>query len=284
MTEKSEALDLRRLTGALGAEVFGLDLRQLDDASFAAVRDAFHRFSVLAFRDQQWTLDEQIAFARRFGALEKHPIVDGMKDHPEIIKIHKAAGDAATFGVGWHSDNSFTEKPSLGSILYGVEIPAVGGDTLFASQYLAYEQLSSGMQEMLQGLRAVHSAKYAYTAPTAREKYEGNTTISYRYSDEVEAEVVHPVVRTHPETGRRALYVNPMFTVRFENMTEDESRPLLDYLFRHAAREDFQCRLRWEVGTVAIWDNRCVQHTALDDCQGAERVHYRVTVQGEVPA
>lgn len=281
--QPAAAIDVRPLTGALGAEVFGLDLRELNDAGFAELERTFHQFGVIVLRDQVLSCEEQKRFAERFGDLEVHPIVEGIEGHPEVIKIHKSAGDAATFGVGWHSDNSFTERPSLCSIVYGTTIPPYGGDTLFSNQYLAYEQLSPGMRRMLDGLGAVHSAKYAYTAPTTVEKYEGTTTMSYRRTEIVDAEVVHPVVRTHPVTGRKALYVNPMFTVRFEDMTEEESRPLLDSLFRHAAREDFQCRVRWQVGTVTIWDNRSVQHSALNDCQGFERVHYRVTVQGERP-
>lgn len=276
-------VEIRPLTGAMGAELSGVNLSEVDDAEFAAIEDALYRYGAIVIRDQRLSHPEHLAFARRFGDLEEHPIVRGLDEFPEIIKIHKAAGDAATFGIGWHSDNSFTERPSLGSVLYAETVPPVGGDTLFASQYLAFEQLSAGMRRMLSGMRAVHSARAAYTAPTTRAKYDGKTTMSYRYSDDVEAEVVHPVVRTHPATGRQALYVNPMFTVRFEDMTESESRPLLDFLFRHAVREDFQCRVRWRVGSVALWDNRCVLHSALDDCQGDERVHYRVTVRGETP-
>ncbi len=277
------AIDVQPIAGAMGAEIHGVDLASLDDASFAEIVDAFHRFGAIVLRNQKISHDQHKTFARRFGALEVHPIVDGLAGHPEIIKMHKAAGDAATFGVGWHSDNSFTERPSLCSVVYGVTVPPFGGDTLFANQYLAYETLSAGMRRMLDGLSAVHSAKYAYTAPTTVDKYEGKTTMSYRHTEAVQSEVVHPVVRTHPDTGRRALYVNPMFTVRFADMTEAESRPLLDFLFRHASREDFQCRIRWQEGSVTMWDNRCVQHTALDDCQGFERVHYRVTVEGDRP-
>lgn len=277
------SIAVQPLTGSLGAEVTGVDLRDLDSAEFLALEEAFHRHGVLAVRGQELSLDDLKHFAGRFGDLEVHPIVDGVEGHPEVIKIHKSAGDAATFGVGWHSDNSFTERPSLCSIVYGVGIPPYGGDTLFANQYLAYERLSQGMRRLLDGLGAVHSARYAYTAPTTVDKFAGRTTMSYRRSEVIEAEVVHPVVRTHPVTGRRALYVNPMFTTRFEAMTEEESRPLLDYLFRHGAREDFQCRVRWQVGTVTLWDNRCVMHSALDDCQGFERIHFRVTVAGEPP-
>jgi taurine dioxygenase len=276
--------EARPLTGFLGAEVLGVNLAELGEEDARQLQDAFLRFGVLVLPEQDLSHDEHKRFASRFGALEVHPIVEGIAGHPEIIKMHKAAGDAATFGVGWHSDNSFTERPSLCSIVYGVTVPPYGGDTLFANQYLAYELLSEGMRRMLDGLNAVHSAKYAYTAPTTVDKYDGKTTMSYRHSDAVGAEVVHPVVRTHPQTGRKALYVNPMFTVRFEDMSEDESRPLLQFLFRHSVREDLHCRVRWQPGTVTMWDNRCVQHTALDDCQGFERIHYRVTVQGDRPS
>ncbi len=281
---RAEDIEIRPIAGAMGAEIFGVDLAELTDDAFSRVAEALCRFGAIVFRNQTITHEAHKLFASRFGALEVHPIVDGITDHPEIIKMHKAAGDAATFGVGWHSDNSFTARPSRCSIVYGVEVPPFGGDTLFANQFLAYEHLSPGMRRMLDGLSAVHSAKYAYTAPTTTDKYEGKTTMSYRHSAAVGAEVVHPVVRTHPVSGRRALYVNPMFTVRFEDMSEEDSRPLLDYLFRHAVREDFQCRVRWAAGTVVMWDNRFVQHTALDDCQGFERVHYRVTVEGGKPA
>ncbi len=281
---RAAEIEIRPIAGAMGAEVFGVDLADVSDDAFSRVAEALYRFGAIVFRDQEITHDAHKLFASRFGELEVHPIVDGIADHPEIIKMHKAAGDAATFGVGWHSDNSFTARPSQCSIVYGVDVPPFGGDTLFANQFLAYERLSPGMRRMLDGLGAVHSAKYAYTAPTTTDKYEGKTTMSYRQSAVVGAEVVHPVVRTHPVTGRKALYVNPMFTVRFEDMSEEDSRPLLDYLFRHSVREDFQCRVRWAPGTVAMWDNRCVQHTALDDCQGFERVHFRVTVEGEEPA
>ncbi len=276
-------MEVRPLTGSIGAEIFDVDLSELSDDTFHSIERVFYDFGVIVVRDQRLTHEAHLAFAARFGALERHPIVEGLDGFPEIIKIHKAAGDAATFGVGWHSDNSYTERPSLGSVLFAEQIPPVGGDTLFANQYLAYEQLSPGMRRMLDGMKAVHSGKYAYRASTTKEKYEGKTTIAYRDSEAVDREVVHPVVRTHPETRRRALYLNPMFTICFEDMSEDESRPLLEYLFRHSVREDFQCRVRWEVGSVTMWDNRCVQHTALNDCQGFERVHYRVTVEGEKP-
>lgn len=279
----TNGIEIRPLTGSLGAEISGVQLRDLSNEAFDTICDAFYQHAALVFRDQELTHEEQIAFARRFGDLEIHPIVNGMEEHPEMIAMLKPAGESASFGVGWHTDNSFFEEPSMGSIVYSHVVPPQGGDTLFASQYVAYERLSDGMKRMLDGMRAVHSAKYAYTSKTAEEKYEGKTAITYRRSDSVYDEVLHPVIRTHPVTGRKALYVNPMFTIRFEDMTEEESKPLLDYLFHHGTRPEFGCRIGWEPKTVAMWDNRCVQHYAVDDYQAYERLLYRVTVNGEKP-
>lgn len=271
------------LTGSLGAKVIGVDLANLSKDAFDKVREAFLKHTVLVFPDQELTLDDQIGFARRFGTLEIHPIVNGLEEKPEVIKMLKPAGESASFGVGWHTDNSFFEIPSMGSIIYAQTIPPHGGDTLFASQYVAYERLSDGMKAMLGGLKAIHTAKDAYTSDTAQEKYEGKTAITYRWSDSVLKEVLHPVVRTHPETGRKALYVNPMFTTRFENMTEEESQPLLEYLFKHCTRPEFGCRIGWEPKQVAMWDNRCVMHYAVDDYKEFERMLYRVTINGDKP-
>ncbi len=272
------------LTGSLGAVVSGIDIgKDLSNAEFDQIHQAFNDHGAIFFRDQELTHQEQIDFARRFGELEVHPIVNGMEDYPEIIKVLKPAGESASFGTGWHSDNSFFEKPSLGSVLYGVTIPPHGGDTLFANQYMAYDALSEGMKALLDGLVAVHSAGPAYTSETAKEKYEGKTPITYRWSDTVNEETEHPVVRTHPETGRKALYVNQMFTQRFKDMTVAESQPLLQYLYAHCTKPDFCCRFRWEPKSVALWDNRCVQHYAIDDYRSYERVMYRTTIMGDRP-
>ena len=236
------------------------------------------------FRDQNIELDELVAFGRRFGALEVHPIVDGMAHAPEITKVLKPAGESASFGTGWHTDNSFFEKPSMGSVLFGKTIPPYGGDTVFANQYLAYEKLSAKMKHMLDsGLKAVHPASRAYTVDGTKEKYEKKTSITYSWSESVMDERGAPVVRTHPVSGRKALYVNDMFTLRFEGMSEAESRPLLDYLFAHCTKPEFCCRFRWSENAVALWDNRVVQHYAVDDYQDFERLMYRVTIEGEKP-
>ena len=271
------------ITGACGAEISGVQINALGNAEFDGIHQALVTHGAVFFRDQNIELDELVAFCRRFGPLEVHPIVDGMTHAPEITKVLKPAGESASFGTGWHTDNSFFEKPSMGSVLFGKTIPPYGGDTVFANQYLAYEKLSAKMKHMLDGLKAVHSASRAYTVDGTKEKYEKKTAITYSWSESVMDEVVHPVVRTHPVSGRKALYVNDMFTLRFEGMSEAESRPLLDYLFAHCTKPEFCCRFRWSENAVALWDNRVVQHYAVDDYQDFERLMYRVTIEGEKP-
>lgn len=276
------SIQLSRLTGAMGAEIEGVDLsKPLTDNQFSEIRRALFTFGAIGIRNQHLSFDDHLRFARRLGTLEVHPIVKGMEDYPEIIRMHKPAGTPASFGVGWHSDNSFFEKPSLGSVVYSETIPPVGGDTLFANQQLAYDWLSDGLKATLNGLQAIHSANDAYNSPTALEKYDGDGPITYQRSEIIEQEVEHPAVISHPVTGRKALYINPMFTSHFKGWSWEESRPLIDYLCAHAVREDFQCRFRWEPGSVVIWDNRIVQHAAINDYEQYERLLYRVTVNGD---
>lgn len=273
------------MSGNLGAEIEGVDLSQpLADPLFEQVHRAFLDHGVIVFRDQTLDCEQQIALGRRFGKLDVHPIAVGMEAHPEIIKVLKPAGERASFGTSWHSDNTFFESPSMASILYGVTLPAYGGDTMWASMERAYDALSPGMKKIVDELTAVHSAKSAYDpAVTGTAKYEGDAAIRYQYSDAIHEEVEHPVIRTHPETGRRSIYVNAMFTQRIVGLTRREGDAILGFLYEHAARPEFTCRLRWAHGTVAIWDNRCTQHYALDDYEGFERLMYRVTVAGDRP-
>ncbi|MDP3745923.1 MAG: TauD/TfdA family dioxygenase [Phenylobacterium sp.] len=270
-------LKIRKLAGALGAELTGVDLsKDLSDAVVAEIRQAFVTHQVIFFRDQALTPERQLAFGRRFGPLNIHPYVAGMDAHPEVMEIVKEPEDRVNFGGGWHSDMSFLEHPSIGSILYAVELPSFGGDTLFASQAAAYDALSPGLKKTLETLNAVHSAGREYSA-------QGHSAQSRKTMKVVEAEgavgeFVHPVVKVHPETGRKALYVNPAFTMRIEGWSRRESKALLDFLFEHSRYEAFTCRFAWAPGSVAFWDNRSVWHFALNDYPGERRHMRRVTV------
>jgi taurine dioxygenase len=236
--------DVRRIAGALGAEVSGVDLGEpLDDAVIAEIRQALLDHQVIFFRDQHLTPEQHLAFGRRFGSLNVHDFVGGMADYPEIIEVRKEADDrGSNFGGAWHSDVTYLEEPALGSILYAREVPDFGGDTLFANMYLAYDALSDGMKRMLDGVTAVHSARRPYGPQS--EWFPTQRAMEIRRSNSAQAEVEHPVTRTHPETGRKGLFVNSTFTIRFSDMSEEESTPLLDYLYHHLVRPEFTCRFR----------------------------------------
>lgn len=273
----SQSLKVRRVAGALGAEISGVDLsKPLSDDLVARIRRALVEHQVIFFRDQDLTPAQQAAFGARFGPLNVHPFVAGMAGQPEVMEIIKEPSDRVNFGGGWHSDMSFLERPSIGSILYAVEIPEFGGDTLFASQAAAFEALSPGLQKTLEGLNAVHSASREYSSQGHSAQKRGSMKVAE--ADGYVGEFVHPMVLVHPETGRKALYVNPAFTLRIEGWKTRESKALLDFLFEHSRYEAFTCRFSWREGSVAFWDNRSVWHFALNDYPGQRRHMRRVTV------
>ncbi len=277
-------IDVRPLAGAIGAEIFGVDLAQdeIDAAVIAEIRQALLDHLVVFFRDQDMSDDVLARFGRRFGELAPlppHRQVPGK--FPELLIIDKKPEDTMVFGWEWHSDTSHLPVPSMGSILYARILPPVGGDTLFANQYLAYEALSAGMRTMLGGMIAVHSnGRILRTLAEGRTPPPGSETESAGWST-LSSE--HPVVKIHPETGRGALYVNELHTERFKDMTVAESQPLLQFLYRHAARPEFTCRFQWAVNSVAFWDNRSSQHLALNDYPGHRRLMHRVQIKGDSP-
>jgi taurine dioxygenase len=273
-------MDIERIGGALGAEIRGVDLsRPLSPSTVADIRRAFLEHLVLFFRDQRLDSAQFLAFARAMGEPIEYPLVKGLPGYPLIIPVLKLEHERTNFGGIWHSDTAYLEVPPMGSMLLAREVPPVGGDTQFANQYLAYEALSPGMQRMLEGLIGVNSSAKADASRTRedRMKTEAREDAKRDYMAE------HPVVRTHPETGRKSLYVNVAHTVRFKDLTEEESAPLLSYLFQDQVRPEYTCRFRWEVGSLAFWDNRCVQHNPVNDYHGHRRLMHRITLKGERP-
>ncbi|HXU43416.1 MAG TPA: TauD/TfdA family dioxygenase [Burkholderiales bacterium] len=268
-----------RIAGALGAEIAGVDLaKALSDEDLGRLRAAWLEHLVLFFRDQNLSAAEYMAFARRIGKPIEYPFVKGIAGFPEIIEVKKLEHEKINFGGVWHSDTTYLEVPPMASMLLAREIPPVGGDTLFANMYLAYESLSAGMKRMLDGLVAVNGSAKANVTRTREDRVKSDGGDAGK---EFVAE--HPVVRTHPETGRKALYVNSAHTVRFKDMTEAESESLLGYLFAHQIRPEFTCRFSWRPGSIALWDNRCAQHNPVNDYHGYRRVMHRITLQGDRP-
>jgi taurine dioxygenase len=265
-------MEVRRIAGALGAEILGVDLSR--DFPEREIRAAFLEHGVVFFRDQKLDPAQFMAFARRMGKPIEYPFVKGIPGFPEVIEVRKLEHEKHNFGGIWHSDTAYLQEPPMGSMLIAREVPPYGGDTEFASQYLAYEALSPGMKHLLEGLVGVNSSAKADVTRTREDMVKGETK-------ELVAE--HPVVRTHPETGRKALYVNVGHTVRFRGMTEHESAPLLEFLFRHQVKLEFTCRFHWEVGSIAFWDNRCTQHNPVNDYHGHRRVMHRITLAGDRP-
>lgn len=284
------------LSGALGAEIRGVDLAApLDESCFAAIRQALLDYLVIFLPAQRLTPDQQGDFAARFGEVDEEPFVyplrmPALEGHPEVYQIVKEPRDRSlNLGGFWHADVTYRERPNLGSVVYIKEAPTHGGDTLFSNQYLAYETLSPGMKEMLENLHAVHTSAMPYGGEAARfpalarehaprpEDRTFNASTHARASTDI-IEHVHPVVRRHPESGRRSLYVNRAFTSHFSGMNREESRPLLEFLWRHGERLEFTCRYRWRRHCLGIWDNRCVLHFALNDYYGQRRVMHRISI------
>jgi taurine dioxygenase len=272
------------LAGALGAEVRDIDLARLEDeAAWQAVRRAFVEHSVLAFRDQKIEPADLMRIGSRFGEPCHYPFVTGMEGFPYIFEVVKEEDEKTNFGGSWHSDTTYLEQPPLATLLYAVEVPTHGGDTLFTSTRAAYDALSDGMRRMVDSLVGVNSAALKYGG--GRSKMHAKIgSMKVHDTDAAEAyEAEHPVARTHPESGRKALYVSRSHTVRFKGMTEEESKPLVDFLQAHQVRPEFTCRVRWQPGTLTVWDNRCTQHNAVNDYHGQRRRMRRITVGAQTP-
>jgi taurine dioxygenase len=267
------SIQVEKLTPHVGAEVRGVDLAlPLDERTFKEVHDALIEHGVIFFRDQRLTPDQQKAFGRRFGELHIHPAAPSLQGHPEILVIHADEHSKRVAGEDWHSDVSCDPEPPMGSILYMHELPPVGGDTLFASMYAAYDMLSDPMRRFLEPLTAMHEGEHVFRG-------------RYGVKDEgrVFPRAEHPVIRTHPVSGKRALFVNRGFTTRIVQLKRAESAAVLDFLYRHVETPELQCRFRWQPRSVAFWDNRAVQHHAMWDYYPQRRHGHRVTIKGDAP-
>jgi taurine dioxygenase len=268
-------IETSRIAGSLGAEITGVDLS--GDFGYDVmneIRLALLDHLVIFFRDQTITPAQQVAFARRWGDIHYFPLSPGLDGYPEILEIKKTPDEEKNVGNHWHTDQMFAPKPAMATMLYAKQVPAYGGDTMFSNQYAAYDALSDGMKQMLAGLKTVCSVldvqrngggNYNADAPV------NNKTVS-----------AHPLIRTHPEIRRRALYIGN-HARSFEGMTEEESKPLLDYLISHSTRPEAICRFRWRDGSMAIWDNRCTQHFAINDYPNETRLMHRITIAGDAP-
>jgi len=273
-------VEYKRISGALGAEVSGVNLaKPLSKPDLAELRKLWLEHLVLFFRDQPLTPAQFMAFAEQLGEPVEYPMVTGIEGFPKIIEVKKLEHESVHFGGIWHTDTAYLDRPPMASMLVARELPPFGGDTLFANMYLAYESLSDGLKKLLDGMKAVNTSLKADASKTREDRLKDSGTANAK---QFVAE--HPVVRTHPETGRKALYVNPGHTERFAGWTVEESAGLLKFLFEQQIKPEFTCRFAWQAGSIALWDNRCAQHNPVNDYHGYRRVMHRITLAGDVPA
>ena len=273
-----DSLEIIPQSSVIGAEVRGLDLSVgLEQATFDQLNRAFLDHQILFFRDQQLTARQYNDFAERFGSLKDYLFADGMDGFPYITEIVKTENETEGFGSFWHSDSAYTQRPPKITMLYARQVPPRGGDTLFADMYSLYDDLSAGLKAALAPLRAINSAS---GVPRDEDIYEVVKSKNSAKSDQF---AIHPVIRRHDETGRNALYVNGIHTLGFEGLTRAESLPMLEYLYQRVTRPEYSFRLRWQADTLALWDNRCTQHYALNDYHGYRRVMHRIIVEGPIP-
>ena len=265
-------------SGSMGVEIHNVDLsKELPDSLFSEIRETFIEYGLIFFREQELTPDDHLRFAKRWGEININRFFAKVEGYDQIAEVRKDADQKINIGGAWHTDHSYDQIPAMGSILLAKETPKIGGDTLFANMYRAYETLSDGMKKTLEAMKACHSSRHVFGAHTgyseASNQRIGNPELATQ-------DAIHPVIITHPESKRKALYVNPEFTVNFEGWTVEESKPLLDYLAEHTTQQENTTRFQWKPGSIAFWDNRCTWHFALNDYPGETRLMHRITVEG----
>lgn len=273
------AFEIRPCTNVLGAEILGIDLsKPLSSETVELLRKTLFDRGVIFFRDQDLTPEQHIAFAQRFGEIDINRFFTPVEGYPSIAEVRKDPDQVSNIGGGWHTDHSYDLAPALGSILYARELPPCGGDTLYASMYAAYDGLSDGLKKTLEGLCALHSSRHVFGEGRTREW--GDLKGRLQNMGAATQDSIHPIVVRHPESGRKALYVNPDFTVGLHGWTQKESAPLLEYLYQHAARPEYCYRFVWRPGSIAFWDNRATWHYAVNDYSGVRRLMHRITLAG----
>ena len=276
------------LAPSMGAEITGIDLKKhfnrsanrIDSAVMADIKAVWLECQLIVIRQQSITPEQQLRFAESLGEPDIYPFLQGLDGFPMITEVLKKETETVNFGGVWHSDTTYQLCPPMATVLYAKELPPIGGDTLFSNQYAAYEQLSDGLKRTIGSLRGVNSAGKKRVSATRKERVKDS-------GSGIKAEQmvgIHPVVRTHPDTGRKSLFINPAHTVSFDEWTELESAGLLAFLFAHQIAPEFQCRLSWQAGDIAIWDNRCTLHYPLNDYHGYRRLLHRITLKGDQPA
>ena len=271
-------INVKPLSGNIGAEIDGVNLKKISKEQFKEIKKVFGKYGVIFFRNQNLSPEEEIIFAELWGEININRFFTNLEGYPKIALVSKEPDQKKNIGGAWHTDHTYDLEPAMGSILFAHQVPKKGGDTLFSSMYAAYETLSDGLKDTLKNMYGRHSSRHVFG--TSRAERNDDTVGRIINSDKAKQDAIHPVVITHPQTGKKALFVNPTFTLGFDGWSDEESKPLLSYLYSHATKPEFTCRFKWEEGSIAFWDNRSTWHLAVNDYHGQRRLMHRITING----
>ena len=271
-------INVKPLSGNIGAEIDGVNLKKISKEQFKEIKIVFGKYGVIFFRNQNLSPEEEIIFAELWGEININRFFTNLEGYPKIALVSKEPDQKKNIGGAWHTDHTYDLEPAMGSILFAHQVPKKGGDTLFSSMYAAYETLSDGLKDTLKNMYGRHSSRHVFG--TSRAERNDDTVGRIINSDKAKQDAIHPVVITHPQTGKKALFVNPTFTLGFDGWSDEESKPLLNYLYSHATKPEFTCRFKWEEGSIAFWDNRSTWHLAVNDYHGQRRLMHRITIDG----
>ena len=271
-------INVKPLSGNIGAEIDGVNLKKISKEQFNEIKIVFGKYGVIFFRNQNLSPEEEIIFAELWGEININRFFTNLEGYPKIALVSKEPDQKKNIGGAWHTDHTYDLEPAMGSILFAHQVPKKGGDTLFSSMYAAYETLSDGLKDTLKNMYGRHSSRHVFG--TSRAERNDDTVGRIINSDKAKQDAIHPVVITHPQTGKKALFVNPTFTLGFDGWSDEESKPLLNYLYSHATKPEFTCRFKWEEGSIAFWDNRSTWHLAVNDYHGERRLMHRITING----